>query len=621
MIKEEEILLNASSSYELDRVEFNRIRKLYFDNFISGNKSPAEKIIEMKQFFSNCENPWNVEPYIDEKDIPLLWVWDNPYILTFESEFKEKLSLFRSKHIDLKKHFSKIFLEEDKNKSEINLKLFLGLTKSFFGINHILIPLLKSIVFLYNKNSINYELALKELGEAENLLVYLDPSKSCKNIFTYFVNLYKAYTFFNLGNMLEAEERLNISLITNPNGVNAHFLRCNLYTKLNQPDKVEDSLNKILLIDLDKIKNALGKYNLNQFYYYLQNPTLPNIFNYNNLASNNKIINKVLSNNFDKKITLDKIEQRIAIINEINLVEYIDEALVSNLIFLNYIFSDKNYINTFFFKLIIPIIEKIFLNLVENLKENVKKKHYSDLYSKISDYDRRLKEFQIKKNELEGELVKSKEQTEKRMQESIKLFDESITNAISESEHLLSNMDLFTKFNPLEALQNSMIYNFITSISVFLLAVLASYINIDNETSSKAYSLMSYLIISGIKWAAITFLIGVVISLVYSTLVFIEKTNYQQNLKRKIAQLKREKEFNIELIRKDFNKKISALTEEHNNRIDLIDKKIEELKKEKLENENSLKLKAEKNMEPIIKKINLALSPNLEDVKGHEDSK
>lgn len=612
MINSEEILLNPTSSFELDRAEFNRIRKLYFDNFAIGSKSPTEKIIEMKQFFSNCEIPWSCEPFIDEKDVPLLWVWDNPYILAFENEFKEKLSLFRSKHIELKRHFSKIFLEEDKNKSETNLRLFLGLTKSFFGINHILIPLLKSIVFLFNKNSINYELALKELDEAENLIVYLDPTKSCKKIFTYFVNLYKAYAFNNLGNWLETEEKLNIALLTNPKGVNALFLSCGLFTKLNQPQKVEDSLNKILNLDLEKIKGALEKNNLSQFYYFLQNPTLPNIFNYNYLVPSYKTINKVLSSNFDKKITFDKIELRISAINEINLIEYLDESLVSNLIFLNHLFSDKNNINTVFFKLIIPTIEKIFLNLVENLKENVKKKFYAELYSKIEDFDRRIKEFQTRKYELEDELLKSKEQAEKKMQESIKLFDESITSAISDAENLLSNIDLIPKFNPFEALQNSMIYNFIISIAVFILAILANYFNLDSISNTNANSLMSYLIINGIKWAAITFLIGVAISFIYSMMVFVEKSNYQLNLKRKIAQLKREKDLNIDLIRKDFNKKISALTEEHNTKIELIDKRIEELKKEKLESENTLIAKAEKNMEPIVNKINQALNPNLE---------
>jgi len=611
LIKEDEILSSESLSFEAERLEFSRIRKLYFENFISGNRSAAEKILEMKHFFSNFENPLNYEPFIDEADIPLLWSWDNPYIIAFENELKEKLSLFRSKHIDLKKHFSKIFLEEDKNKKEINLKLFLGLTKSFFGINHILIPLLKSIVFLYNKSSINYDLALKELNDSENMLVYLDPSKSCKKVFTYLINLYKAYAYNKIGSYNEAEERINICLYSNPNGINIHFFRCNFYTKLNQFDKVEDSLNKIVSLDLEKIKNALDKNNLNQFYYSLQNPTLPNIFNFNNLASINEIINKVLSTNFDKKITFDNLEKRISAINEINLVEYLDDTFIEKIIFLNHIFSDKNNINTVFFKLIIPIVEEKFLNLVENLKENVKKNYYAELYSKLNDYDKRIRELNNKKNELSEELIKLKEQAEKKMQESIKLFDESISNAIAESEQLLSNVDLESKLNPFEALQNSMIYNFISSIFVFLLAIFANYINIDNNLSGKVYSVMSYLIIEGIKWAAITFLIGIVISLAYAIFVFIEKTNFQQNLKRKIAQLKKEKEFNIDLIRKDFNKKISALTEENNSKRELYEKRIEELRKEKLETENSLKAKAEQNMQPIMDKINLALNPTL----------
>ncbi len=612
LFNEEEILLNPPTSIELEKAEFNRIRKLYFENFISGNKSSAEKIIEMKQFFSNSDNPWSVEPFVDDKDTPLLWIWDNPYILAYEYEFKEKLSLFRSRHIELKKHFSKIFLEENKNKSDINLKLFLGLTKSFFGINHILIPLFKSIVFLFNKNSINYDLALKELNEAENLLVYLDPSKNCKNVFIYFLNLYKSYAYIYSGNLIDADEKLNIALRANPKGINAHFLSCNLYSKLNQPERIEDSLNKILTIDLEKIKNAVDNSNLNQFYYFLSNPTLPNIFNFKDLAPSNKIIHKVLSSYFDKKITFDNIEQRIATINEIDLVEYLEESLIAKILFLNHIFSDKNNLNSVFFKLIIPILESILLNLVDNLKENIKKKFYADLYTKVADFDRRIKEFELKKKDLSDVLLKSKEQNEKKMQESIKLFDESITNAITESEQLLSNVDLVSKYNPFEALQNSMIYNFITSIFVFFLAILANYINHDMSSSSKAYSLMSYLIISGIKWAAITFLVGVFISIAYSVIVFIEKSNYLYNLKKKIALLKREKEFNIDLIRKDFNKKMTALTDEYNTKIELIGKRIEDLNKEKLESQNTLKIKADKNMESIISKIELALNPKLE---------
>lgn len=612
MVGEDDILLNASSAAELEKTEFLRIKKLYFESLIGGNKSPAEKVIEMKQYFSNSDVPYNSEPFVYEKDTPLLWVWDNPYIIAFENEFKEKLSLFRFKHIELKKQFSKIFLEEDKNKVEINFKLFIGLTKSFFGINHILIPLFKALVFMYKKNSINYQLALKELIEAENMLVYLDPSKPSKNIFSYFINLYKSYIYWNLEIYPEAEEKLNAALKVNPKGLNAYFTKIFIYTILDKPIEVEDALNKILSIDLEKINNAIKNDNLPQFYYFLQNPTLPNIFNYNNLAPSYRIINKVLSHNFDKKITFDNIELRIKTINEINLIEYIDEQLVSKLLFLNHIFSDRNNINTVYFKLIIPEIERIFLNLVDNLKENVRKKYYADLFAKISDYDRRIREFQQNKIEIEEDLKKAREQAEKKMQDSIKVFEESITSAISETELLLSNVDTMNKFNPLEALQNSMIYNFVISILVFLLAILSNYLNIDNSALHRSYSLISYLIIGGVKWAAISFLVGVVISVFYSVFIFLEKVNYQQNLKKKIAQLKREKEYNIDIMKKEFNKKIQTLTEEYNSKINIVNRRIEELNKEKLETEKSMKEKAERNMEPIMNKINFALNPSLE---------
>lgn len=613
MIHDDEILSGLESSLELDRAEFTRIKKLYFESFSSGNKSATEKIIDMKQFFSFCDDPVNSEPFVDEKDTPLLWVWDNPYIINFENEFKEKLSLFRSKHIELKKHFSKIFLEENKSKSEINLKLFLSLTKSFFGINHILIPLFRALVLMYNHNSRNYELAFRELNEAENMLVYLDPSKSSKNVFSYFINLYKAYIFINLNKPIEADDALEAATRSSGLGTNAYFAKCLIHSNLSNTAKVEENLNKILLRDLDRITLAIKNQNINQFYYFLQNPTLPNIFNNNKLAISNKVINKVLSSHFDKKITFDNIELRINAINEINLVEFVDEELISKMLFLNLIFSDKNSINTVYFKLIIPVIEKIFMEIIDNLKENVKKKFYSDLYNKVADFDRRIKEFQTKKNELADELNKAKEQAQNKMQESIKLFDESIANAIAESERLLSDVDLISKYNPFEALQNSMIYNFVTSIFVFLIAILTSYLNFDYDALIKSNSLVSYLIINGVKWAGISFLVGVIISLVYSVFVFLEKLNYQQNLKRKIAQLKREKEYNIDLIRKELNKKIETLTEEYNNKISIIDKRIEELKKEKLESENSLKEKADQSMQPIMDKINFALNPKIEE--------
>jgi len=609
LLEQNDLIFNIQDEgkSEFEKAEFNRIKRLYFETFLSGNKTPTEKIIEMKQFYANCDAPYNSEPFVLEQDTPFLWVWDNPYIITFENEFKEKLSLFRAKHIDLKRHFAKIFLEEDKSKKETNLKLFLGIAKSFFGINHILIPLFKALVFLFNKSSINYSLALKELDEAESMLVYLDPKKSSKNVFKYFVHLYKAFCLMKQQNWIEADDNLTCALLSNPNGINAYFARLYIYTATNNSIGIEDALNKILSYDIEKIKVPISKNNLAQFYYFLQNPTLPNIFNIIFLASSNKIINKVLAANFEKKISFDNLEQRIAAINEINFVDYIDEKFVDEMIFLNHIFTDKNSINQVYFYLIIPILEEKFLKLVENLKENIKKKHYADLLSKISEYDRRIKEYDLKKNEIEDETIKSKAEIEKRMQESIKLFDESITNAINESEALLSSVDTEPKLNAFEAFQNSMIYNFVASLLVFVIAALANYLNSD-YLNSNSYSLASYLIINGIKWAAITFLVGVVISIFYSFFIVLEKTSYRLNLKKKIAQLKREKEFNIEIIRKDFQKKISALEEEKIQRIDSINKKIEELKKEKSENENSLKAKADKIIKPLMDKINIALN-------------
>jgi biopolymer transport protein ExbB/TolQ len=155
-----------------------------------------------------------------------------------------------------------------------------------------------------------------------------------------------------------------------------------------------------------------------------------------------------------------------------------------------------------------------------------------------------------------------------------------------------------------------MIYNLIVSVIIFIIGAIAGYFNNSHISSMEFYEMFRSILVTGAKWTSITFLFGVVVASGISAFVLAEKATYKQNLRRKINELKKEKEMSIDILRNEAIRKEKSFTENITERIEHYRKRIEDLKKEKDEKEKLFKEKAEESIKPLIEKIDNVIGFN-----------
>lgn len=587
-------------------IDFNRIKKNYFDFYLNRKKSFTEKINDYKKFFS-LQLPLNLgEVFIRENDSYLLWFFDNPIVLAYENELKEKLSLFKIKHLNLKKYFQKVFTSEDNNKREINVNLFLGTVKSFYGINHFFVPFYKAIVLLFGVRNPDPLLALEELRKAESMLVNLELSQKLKQELSYYLNLYSAYAHQSIFQYDSAIEYLNAAIDVNPFAVTARYYLLQNLLQVNDYEQANQITEKLFKVDLERLKYALEECNSLVFDYCLTNPVTPNLFINNVFASISPVLEKLITNSLSHQKSGDELEKHLNNLINLRLDDHYDAELKTSFSFLKYIFLEQKNISSPFFRMILPDVEKKFQSTVDKLKNIIREESLTQCYKELKAYDELIEDNKRSKEQLEKEIVEFKQDIQKKLNDSIKAVEEYTTAAIQETEFNLAHAHEVDKFNPTVAFNNAMIYNLVVSVIVFLIGAIAGYFN-NSHGSIEFYDMFGSILITGAKWTALTFIFGVFVASGISVFVLAEKATYKQNLKKKINELKKEKDYSIELLKQEAARKEKSVSENLNERIEYYKRRIEDLRKEKEETEKHLKAKAEESIKPLIEKIDNAI--------------
>jgi hypothetical protein len=380
---------------------------------------------------------------------------------------------------------------------------------------------------------------------------------------------------------------------------------------LSDYEQANHLTEKLFKFDLDRLKYALNECNALVFDYCISNPITPNLFISNEFAPIGAVLEKLITLNLAHQISGEISEKKLNGLLGLRFDDYFDQEIKNNLNFLKYIFLEQKNISSPFFKMFLPDVEKKFSSSVEKLKTLIREKALESCYQELKSYDEIIEDSLKSKEHLEKEIVDSKDDLQKKLAASIKAVEEYTTAAIQETEYNLAHANELDKFNPTVAFNNAMIYNLIVSVIVFIIGAIAGYFNNSHISSMEFYEMFSSILVTGAKWTSITFLFGVVVASGISAFVLAEKATYKQNLKRKINELKKEKEISIDLLRKEAARKEKSITENFNERIEYYKRRIEDLRKEKAEREKHLKEKAEESIKPLLEKIDNVIGFNV----------
>jgi hypothetical protein len=170
-------------------------------------------------------------------------------------------------------------------------------------------------------------------------------------------------------------------------------------------------------------------------------------------------------------------------------------------------------------------------------------------------------------------------------------------------EERKKNLNYQSSYDPAVSFRNSMSYNVVVSIIVFIIGGIAGYFNNSNYFDNDFYIMLGKIILTGVKWSSLTFVIGFFISAFISGLVMFDKSNEKQRLEKSTLELQKQKEQSIDMLKKETEQKQKALSEGYLERIELHKSKIEEIKKEKERQEPLLIEAAEKQLAPYKEKL------------------
>ncbi|MEW6653361.1 MAG: hypothetical protein AB1394_07820, partial [Bacteroidota bacterium] len=134
------------------------------------------------------------------------------------------------------------------------------------------------------------------------------------------------------------------------------------------------------------------------------------------------------------------------------------------------------------------------------------------------------------------------------------------------------------KYNPRISLTNNMTYNTIIALIVFIIGGLSSYSNRLVGNASEFNSLFAQVLVSGSKWGAISFLLGVIISLAISGVILMERFDIKSKLQRKLNLLRLEKESTIAELKETSLHKEKIMIENMTSSIQMHKKRVEETK-------------------------------------------
>ncbi|MCX6150719.1 MAG: hypothetical protein NTX22_09365 [Ignavibacteriales bacterium] len=617
MMKDPEINGNLKANFLgneeelLQEINFSKLKNLGKEYF----QSQVEKTISFEQFLKTTAQhfAYNLPPKTNEYFVSLetskfFWVCNHPLTLNLEN-YSSPLDKKTPRSNSTKDEIRKFYIRWTSEKSERERLFFASTTKNLIEKSEmpedLIKHLLASTLILNEDKFYSNEKFNQSIDLANSLILHSNLPEDVKSQFLYYQNIFKSFS--NIKNREFEEAKINLQEALNivPNGITAQFY---LAIALRATGDFENSLvyiKNIILFDLERLTFALEVNNLELFNFFLTNSVSPQIFNHKEFAplySNIKFIFETL--NVTKQTKMKSLSILISKLKELNVEKHYNDAVRDGIIFL------ENFIKLFTKE------KNVFLNMVDDflfdklyaLIENIKSIFNSNLEVKMNSelnlFNKKHQIFLDEINSLQNDIEKTKERIQATKKENLEKNELKYNNLIAEIENRLSRVDKSQDSNPFMAFNNSLIYNFIISIIVFIVGGFVDGIKGQELSDVQASGLILSVLVSGLKWSSIIFIIGLIISVITMISKVLERSNEKQRLLKQIAQIKTNKEREVEIIKKEIEVRIKEYESNAKNKIEKIRIQIETLIEEKKIREGVLKTNIQEEIGAIQNKLN-----------------
>lgn len=602
-IKETEQLENL---FESSALRFNKLKHTCFKNFINKNETYLDFLKIGSRHYS-FQLPENIdEIFLKKENSPMFWLLESPLIIACERLFNENSNGNRvSDRSEIKKNFTKWVIAAEPGQKKIFAAITIKEIKSSINSLTFIDLIYQSLILIFDEHFRNPFKALEELVKAQFFVDESSLSPEIKREISYLIQLYRGFAFLTLGQNEEAATELSFAMDSKESGITAKFYFAFLSATQKRDEFTKALIKEILAYDLARLNYAIDCGSIVIFNFFLNNPVFHNIANYYEFSPYTDFIQSdLIESGLDSKKIISTLQNRLNKLKKYEYDEYYNDESTETIKFLYELHEQHCYNQSIFLSLVANYINNKFHFVLDEVQSKIKEKHYEN-YNRVMDlFKKTIEESEKLSEQYKHEVDEIKTNLQKKLATSIQQIEEYVKDELWQVEERKKNIAYQSSFDPAVSFRNSMSYNVVVSIIVFIIGGIAGYFNNSNYFENDFYLMLGRVILTGVKWSSLTFVIGFFISAFISGLVVFDRSNEKQKLEKRTLELQKQKEMSIDMLKKEAEQKQKALSEGYLERIESHKKKIEDIKREKEHQEPILIAEAEELLAPFKEKLN-----------------
>lgn len=575
---------------------FYKLGKEHFDLNIPGEFDYITNIKENIKILSFDLPEELKEIFIPFANAPVYWIYDS-WLLSQIEEFM-KVNFSKVKYLDLHKSIKENYAKWVTTKLRSEKEYYANLTINFIERDvykhNFFKHLIHAILLTYHNSFYNPAKAISLYENVKELVNTLRLSDSVKKELNYIVNLFTGFVYLKEKDYIKANQSFKEAVDIKSSGTTAKFYIALTEFKMGNDEVASYFIKEIMAYDLHRLLVALDLNNFGMFNYFLLNAFVNNIFYEKDFAPAYYLIGNVLKPyRLAEENFLNKIAHKITLLKEKPVKNYFTDDVTKSINLLEKL--TEGYLNSSNTLIIAmyPEFERKYNFTIDLIIEQMKKLVYEEIEAKLVQYDQYINEYSAEIEKLRTELDSYKIKAQENLEKSIKNIKESYENEIKSLEERIAQLPYLEKFSPAKSFSVNMMNNTIIAMFVFLIGGLASYSNKLVTDTSEFNSILGFVLLAGLKWGFISFLVGLIISVIIAGLVLIDRADEKNKLIKRINSLKNQKEQAIKDTEEYWREKEKAVVSNINANIMQHQKRIEELKEEKETEKAKLSIEAE----------------------------
>ncbi len=574
---------------------FKELAKEFFEIELTKKKKSKGFHKEFSKFASlNLTSEIN-DVFIDLNKAPFFWAAQTPLIIYLEKFIEKSLSVVGGldDYKEIKENYLK-WLEaqttEDKKFFAIQtLKLSeQSITKyNFFN------PILSAVILIFSETLFDAERALALIAEAKGIIEKLKITDEARIELLYLIEVYKGFVFLKLKEFENAKITFQNALNLKHDGITAIFYISYAELRLENYMESAELLQKIWMHDLRRINYSIDQNNVSMFYQFVENSVFQNIFYYDEFSTIVENIELIINefkeiNESTIKTFKDKVSSFLTLKSE-NPELDID---INNFFFIEKLITSFSERKNIYFLAILKSLENKFESGIQQIIYKIRSRYEKEIRGQIKSYEDETDEKRIEIEKLETYLEEIKTEINHRRTEDINFIESKFNTEIATLQNKVNNINDVAELNPLNSFSNTMSYNFFLSFIVFMIGIFSSYLN------SSYGSNISQILSGGFKWGLICYVVGSLIAAFIAGTVGVERSNTRQRFLKDIYGLKLYREQELERIKLHAKKEEDYVVENiGKKKITQLKKMIDNIQKEKKQQEEILKKEAEEKVE------------------------